>query len=874
MVRTLIAPLFFILFLYISACSSSGGHSNNPQGNNNNSSGGGVNNNDHQIAEEIKMDAGTYIVSNGVRSVMEFGNKNSELSNFSPDGTKVVFYSEASNLVSGDTNGKYDVFVFDIAERSITRVSTNALGEQLDRESVEMSFDPSGNKVLMTSSATNMHPSDVNGFGDVFAKNLTTGAVELLSLTATGEQPNNASYSGVLSSDGSKFLFATNATNEMPGVSNGIMQIYMRNIGTGEVTLVSSNSVGEPGNSIFSYYPVFSPDEEEVLFQSYASNFVAGDTNSSSDIYIKDLMTGEVELVSSNASGNIGNQASAQAIFVPGSNGRKVIFESFSNNLVAGDTNNAYDVFIKDRDTGAIIRVSTDSLGNQGNASSSLPSVSADGTKAVFASIASNLVAGDTNESSDIFLKDLNTGVVTIVSRVGLDGELSNGPSSWPRISADGTKVVFMSDATNLDPGSLPDVTNVFIKDLNTGEIYCISKAMGEATKANNNSIKAHFSIDGNNIVFESYANNLVLSDDNGKRDIFVKDLIKNRTTLVSTSSSGVQGNGDSENGRLSNDNKKVVFQSSADNLVPDDTNDLTDIFVKNLDTGAIVRVSVNKDGEEANDICNNGQFSPTSSNKVLFQSYADNLVPDDTNSSMDLFIKDLSTGVVTRVSTAVDGTESSADSYNASFSADGKKVVFESYADNLIPNDTNSSNDIFIKNIASGVVTRVSVAADGTEADSSSYNPSLSADGKKVIFESMASNLVPGYSSGGNYIYIKDLQTGEVSIVSANTEGAVPDSDSYNASISADGKKAIFESLATNLVADDTNGTSDIFIKDLTSGVITRVTGTEGQQANSDVYNASFSPSGKKILFDSNATNMTGTATNGVYNVFLFVLE
>ncbi|MFL5130485.1 MAG: hypothetical protein ACJ8DD_10105 [Microvirga sp.] len=398
--------------------------------------------------------------------------------------------------------------------------------------------------------------------------------------------------------------------------------------------------------------------------------------------------------ISTAADGTEGLGDSNEAQFSP--DGRFVVFESDANNLVAGDTNNATDVFLKDLSTGAIIRLSTTAGGAQANGGNSTAHFSSDGRFVVFTSAATNLVAGDTNNFDDIFLKDLTTGAVTLLSTTA-NGTQTNGNSSNAQLSQDGHLMVFSSVATNLGSSSIL-FSDIFLKDLITGAVTVVTNA-ADGTRANGLSSHARFSPDGHSVVFESSANNLVTGDANNQIDIFLKDLDTGAVTLVTNTADGTQGNGRSSDARLSADGHFVTFTSVATNLVAGDTNDASDIFLKDLNTGSVTRLSTAADGTQANGRSYDARFS-ADGRFVVFTSEASNLVADDTNGVSDVFLKDLTTGAITRLSTAANGAQTDFDSYTPLFSPDGRSVVFESDATNLVAGDGNNRTDLFLVNL------------------------------------------------------------------------------------------------------------------------------------------------------------------------------
>jgi Ca2+-binding RTX toxin-like protein len=389
----------------------------------------------------------------------------------------------------------------------------------------------------------------------------------------------------------------------------------------------------------------------------------------------------------------------------------------------------------------------------------------------------------------------------------GNSSSVLNSPGG-DAISADGRFVAFSSNATDLVAGDLNSRQDIFVKDLQTGTITLVSTDSSGA-QSNDFSFGPSISADGRFIVFESAASNLVSGDTNARRDVFVKDLQTGAITRVSTDAAGAQANHQSFGTSISADGRFVGFGSDATNLVAGDTNASHDIFVKDLQTGAITRVSTDASGAQANGSSSSPSFS-ADGRFVAFISSASNLVTGDTNGAQDIFVKDLQTGAVTLVSTA--GTPANGFSTAPSISNDGRYVTFQSLASNLVAADSNSTYDVFLKDLQTGTLTRVSTDAAGAQANAASELPSFSADGRFVGFESDASNLVAGDTNGFRDVFIKDLQTGAISRVSTDSAGGQGNDGSTTAAISGDGQFVAFYSFASNLVVGDGNAASDVF--------------------------------------------------------------
>ena len=345
---------------------------------------------------------------------------------------------------------------------------------------------------------------------------------------------------------------------------------------SGAKTRRASVSSGGQGGDGPSYNPSISADGRYVAFDSAASNLVAGDTNGNYDVFVYDRSTHKTRRVSVSSKGRQGNDDSYDPSI--SADGRYVAFASSASNLVAGDANNAFDVFVYDRKTHRTRRVSVSSGGAGGNGASVYPSISADGRYVAFTSVASDLVANDTNDATDVFVYDRKTHRTRRVS-VSSGGQQGNDTSSSPAISADGRYVAFASFASNLVAGDTNGVPDVFVYDRRTHRTRRVSVSSG-GQQGNDTSTSPAISADGRYADFESDASNLAGGDENGFRDIFVYDRSTHKTRRVSVSSGGQQGDGDSFNPSISADGRYVAFESLASDLVAGDMNGTRDVFV------------------------------------------------------------------------------------------------------------------------------------------------------------------------------------------------------------------------------------------------------------------------------------------------------
>ncbi|HEU4423735.1 MAG TPA: hypothetical protein VFR67_14485 [Pilimelia sp.] len=373
--------------------------------------------------------------------------------------------------------------------------------------------------------------------------------------------------------------------------------------------------------------------------------------------------------------------------------GRYVAYSSFATNLVAKDTNASQDVFVRDLVTGPTRRVSVGAGGAQGNRGSFTPAISADGRYVAFASDATNLVSGDTNAQTDVFVRDTVAGTTRRVS-VGPRNRQANGPSFFPAISADGRYVLFLSAGSNLVSGDTNGFGDVFVRDIVAGTTRRVN--VGAGGQANNATLLPDLSGNGRYAVFMSYADNLVSGDTNADVDVFVRDIVAGTTRRVSVGPGGVQGNSTSRSPSISADGRYVAFDSFATNLVSGDTNGAVDVFVRDLVGRTTRLVSIDSAGAPST----GASFAPSISGdgrRVAFLARAA-LVPGDTNDIGDVYLRDLVEATTTRISVAAGGAEFNLLTDSPAISAYGWHVAFVSAAPDHVPGDTNNAEDVFVR--------------------------------------------------------------------------------------------------------------------------------------------------------------------------------
>jgi Tol biopolymer transport system component len=408
--------------------------------------------------------------------------------------------------------------------------------------------------------------------------------------------------------------------------------------GTTELASLSSTGVAGDADSTLA---AVSADGRFVAFWSFASTLVPGDTNGAADVFVHDRVTGATERVSVDSRERQATGAGVDTNFgrpAISADGRYVAFASSATNLVKGDRNQAADIFVRDRAAGTTERVTVVGRRTEANGGSSNPSISPDGRFIAYSSGADNLVVGDTNFTSDVFLLDRSTGVLqrVSVSSAGTEGDNASGS---PAVSADGRFVAFASDASNLVPGEpIDSASDVYLRDVQTGTTEGISTA---STGILRHSAAPAITPDGRFVAYHSWDSGLVPGDTNDRYDVFLLDRMSGVLERVSVNSAGVEGNSDSTSPSISSDGRYVAFTSDADNLVTGDGNFDIDVFVRDRFLGTTVRASVRTDGTETGFELGSLNASVSADGQVIAFESEGALVPSDSGFPVDVFVHD-----------------------------------------------------------------------------------------------------------------------------------------------------------------------------------------------------------------------------------------
>jgi Tol biopolymer transport system component len=797
----------------------------------------------------------------------------------SDDGRYVAFQSASTNLVANDAIGGEQVFVRDM-QLGVTRlVSVNSDGTD-GGDDFKPFFSPDtfnagverprisgdGRVVVFQSVSTNLLPQKTTaGVQHLFVRDLQKGTTGLVDIDPGGAVIPAGIFDGfpdgfepAVSADGTHVAF----TIQEPDV---ISELFVRDLTAGTTTLASINLAGTGNTSGFVDKPALSSDGRYVTFLGgRASDLVANDPISSAanvknplggvQLFQRDLQMGVTTLVSANQTNTDGadnthteGQSGPPPVdfepFTVSADGRFVCFATNGDNLVANDYNEAPDVFVRDvrANTTDLVSVRAPDLPDLFGPSEASPisvggSVSADGRYVAFASERPDLLPPFRSELKfgqgfHAFVRDLQTGNVTLVDVNGAGTGPAAGDATVPVISPDGRFVLFLSDAGDLDPKftidpNQPHAPQLYLRDLQQGSTRLVTVNQAGTAPSTDLAEQYSMSADGRFVVFESNATDLAAIPRGAPDQIFVRDMQAGVTSLVSVNQAGTSGgNSGTTSPEISADGRFVLFTDGATDLVPGVTSGQENVYVRDLQKGTTALVSINRAGTGEgtpafafagyHTLSNDGRF-------VTFVSGAADLVGPDQQpaSRANVFVRDLQTGATSLVSVSADGKSGAFEMINPTISGNGRFVAFESEAPNLVPGITTSGINVFVRDLQAGttVLASVNVNGGGTEvSDDTDSPPLLSDDGRFVILTAQAKDLVPGDTAGtGAQLFLRDLQKGTTVLVSRNLsgtggsniaiEGGSNGPLSNTPAISGDGSTIVFVSRAGDLLAHDFN--------------------------------------------------------------------
>jgi hypothetical protein len=692
----------------------------------------------------------------------------------SADGNILLFASERSDLVASDTNSACDLFTKNMSTGVITRVSTGIGGIQLASGALTGSLSDNGRFVAFSTSSVVTNPNQFNSLYDVYIKDIQTGKITLASKTSSGAPSNGNSDDPIISGDGSSVVFYSNASNLSSNVTTPEYYTYVFSTKTNQLTSIlpfisnidddfpyslsfdgryvavnsddaitrfdlSTEEIVEFGDynitpDSFCFSPKLSFDGQSLTFLSNASNLSPTDSDHIPDIYSLDFLTGTLQhLTAFIPIENKFESVWGQRI----DNSSKLAFQSQSTQLVANDFNDSIDIFVREGNTTTLVTKASPKNHNAAGSFSQRGTTSADGQFIAFQSLSRNLTSNDNNNYQDIFVTDWNKGTTTLVS-TSSTGVLANDMSSNPILSGNGRFVVFRSNATNLVAGDDDLSVDIFRKDLLTGQILLVSRNT-EGVQLNASSYPLAISDDGNYVLFGSQATNTGTTNTLGFQ-IYRKNITTGELALAGSDNSGnpisVDIYSDSPNEHMSGTGEWFVFASGQSNLDPHDTNNSTDIFLKNMNSGTLSRINVLTDGTEGNNYSTQPVISKDGSH-VAFITKATNLVDFPPNALTVVVLLELSTGTMTAIVPPESGFVQ-----QVNIDGDGSHVVYTIF------------NSVYLWKKSTGTSQLISVNDEDEPSNDLSENLSISADGKAILFNSYANNLYPNSYSEAVFVY------------------------------------------------------------------------------------------------------------------------
>ena len=777
------------------------------------------------------------------------GNGDSGPAIISSDGRYVLFSSAANNLALTVSSNpipvlipaRINVYLRDRTNGTTTLVSVNLAGTGGGNgDSFATGISSNGQYAVFESSATDLVSGDTNNATDVFVRDVINGTNILVSVNTNGGFGNGSSGSAVLTPDGRYVAFVSSASNLVPGDSNGIQDIFVRDLQSGTTTIASpgARSVGVTAGSA-SAAPVITPDGRFVAFYSSATNLVPGKTNIG-DIYVRNLIAGTTTWASSGA------RAQLNAVFGT-SNG--VCFcpkISADGLLVAFEVSAAAYA----KTAGVVLRYNlashqTDVVNTNANA----PIGAYEDSRTIDLSPDGRFVASVANTDTSgvnivVYLWDAQTGTNRLVSADVNSAAPVSGSSYAPLVEPSGRYVAFLSDSTNLTTNILVGYCHLYCRDTQAGTTVLLDADTNGVGVGVNPEDYPSWSQDARFLAFEC-AN---AGDRNHYQDIFVSDLQSNATELVSIqhpSISSLTPDGPSIFSTaipLSFDGQYVAFASEADNLVANDTNGLRDVFVRDLSLGTNILVSADTNGLPAAGFSSEASIS-SDGRYVVFSSSAANLVPGDTNNLVDVFESDLQNGTTTLVSVNLTGVgPGNASSYSPLVSSDGRFVMFRSQAQNLTSGSFGTGiENLFLRDLQSGTNYALTSASSAIAVSSAAMTP----DGHYVVFIGK----IAGSSSLYLYVWDSHLAT----LVYTNTTAGL-----IQVAISPDGQRLAYSTSSGFFLADRGNPANNATI------------GTGSSVSFSTQWGWNFNTDGSLLVFETSAT-LAAMDTNGVKDVYLY---
>ncbi len=776
----------------------------------------------------------TSLVSTRANNLAHFGNFTDV--KVARNGGFAAFVSSASNLVTGDTNDVDDAFVVNLTTGAIERVSVHDNEAQLASAASDIAISDDGRYVTFTSAAPAV-ASDANGELDVFRRDLKNDVTVLVSVLDDESQFQFGASGGAVSGDGNVVAFTGETAD---GFGDPLRHAYVRNI-SGGTTEIASLNVGSFRTGALGGVSISQDGDKVALVKEVLT------VNPDTHIFRYD--------VSANTLASMTLQEGANA----GDGGTGPVLSDSGNSVAYRRGGALYMRLVADGTEVDVV----------GNATFIGDVEFVGGSTDLLFSTSLALVPGDTNGTFDLYVASTSSLPVTytrLTTTTG--GGQSTGSATLPSMSSDGETLVFATNAADSTPGGVGGATMSLVMKRDTGHTMLSVAAPGES--AMGASFGPMITPDGRYVVLRTEASDLAPIDFDPFADLVRIDRLTGERLIVGANMNGGDVTGGSISAAaMSADGNRIAFQTSAPvnaTGLDDNGNGQSQIYVRDVLAGTTVGVSQRSVGGVGNNvsygpaISGNGRF-------VAFQSWATDLVPNDTNNAPDIFVRDLTSGTLERVSLSDAGAQV-AGSVNdvtmaPAISFDGRYVTWTTRSINVVAGQST---------VAIRVYRRDRVLAT-TELVALGLNATMSGDGRLVAFASSDSTLVAGDTNGQIDAFVKDMQTGTITRVSVATGGAQATGGAAALPvISVTGRYVAFQSAATNLVAGDSNGATDMFLHDRVLGTTVRVSvSTAGAQGTATVLSSpGLTASGRFVVFESTAPNLVTGDVNGDSDIFL----
>jgi Tol biopolymer transport system component len=876
----------------------------------------------------------------------------------SREGRFALFASTANNLLLNSNNtpilarfpANLNVFLRDRTNQTTTLVSVNLSGSAGGNgDSLPVDLSDDGRFALLESSASDLVPGDTNQAADIFVRDLVSNSTVLVSISTDGGVGNGVSRSPAMTPDGRFVAFVSAANDLVPDDTNGIPDVFVRDLQAGTTTLVSVSARGRPPSPHLGYSsesPQITPDGRYVAFYSTATNLVTG-VPLNGDIYVRDLVGATTVWASSGA------RAATQAAL------HTTNVVCYNHSVSADGQFVAYEAspFSGPFSAGLVLRY------NLGTGITDVVHTNAAVTVAAYEDIHNldmtpdgRFIAfiantnGNAGTTTCVCVWDAQSGAITLASGDPANNIATNSICDWPAINPSGRFVAFLSSNTNLVTNSVPGDYHLYLRDLQAGATRLVDVETNGAGSLVSAETVPSMTTNGGLVGFECPDGGLVPNDRNGDYDVFVRDWAGESTKLISAHHPNLPSrtpNGPSflAANSVSSDGRWVAFASDANNLVANDTNRCRDVFVRDLATGSLTLVSVNTNG-----FCGSRASSEPAISRegryVAFTSSANDLVPGDTNNASDVFLRDVQNGTTALVSMNQLGTgPGNKASYSPAVGAGGRFVLFRSQASTLVSASFSPVENLFLRDMLMQTNWALTTAGAGPAAmttdgrfvayATSNASPSLSvwdtqsavrvysnslggalvisvaiaANGQRIAYSTprglylvqLSDGVVTGLDTNGspacnsliidgtgrfitytrasaanrtNQVYLCDLEASLNTLVSTSCAVAGPANDRSDSPVlSADGRFLAYRSLASDIVPGDTNGVPDIFLYDRQTGVNTLLSSSQpsGTPANNRSLTPIFSGDGSTLLFQSWASDLTGGDFNHNSDLFAY---